>query len=97
MDWERIDSGLDGKQIAEFRNQHGDTVTIEDTYPNPVPLLTARQDRYKVTYESDNESTARFGPRRDREETFARREDAASYAVETLMGENLENYSDLET
>lgn len=73
--------------MAEYRNEHGDKIVVRDSYPNPVALFNPRSDRYEVVYESGDGS--RFGPRRDREESFPRPQDAFSFAVETLAGEDL--------
>ena len=88
MNWEQLEEGLDGQSIAFFRDQEsGDEIEVRDSYPNPVALMVAREDRYQVVYDR------RSGlPDTGLGDSFARVEDALEYAVEGLMGDDLEDY-----
>jgi len=85
-EWQEIEEGLDGQTVALFKNTvSADEVEIRDTYPNPVSLF--KGDRYEVIYDRNNGV-----PVPGLSGTFKDDENAFEYAVETLMGENLENY-----
>lgn len=83
-EWELIDDAVDGQTIALYRNQHGDEIEVRDTYPNPVQLMTPREDRFHVVY--DKAGRVPMVPPRGR---AARVDTAFAYAVETIMGDDL--------
>jgi len=88
-DWTQIEEGLDGQTVAMFQDQtSGDEIEVRDTYTNPVQLLDVRDNRYKVIY--DRMSGL---PDHTLSDTFGRPQDALEYAIEGIIGEELETYN----